>query len=70
MSELTQCNYCSLKNIKRHAKREGKVVTLRPAKREKYYMGGLDVFVHPKGVVPTQKHFKAWFMELGNSCCC
>lgn len=70
MSELTQCNFCSLEDIKRKAKREGKKVTLLPAKRDKYYMGGLDVFVHPKKVKPTRRHLVAWFMELGNSCCC
>ncbi len=62
MSELTQCNYCSLKSIKRRAKEKNQKVVLKPAKKGKYYMGGQDVFVNGE--------FVAWFMELSNRCCC
>ena len=43
MSEITQCNYCSLRWIRDAARREGCVVTLKP--------GGIGtaVFVHKQG---------------------
>lgn len=73
MSELTQCNYCHLQSIKHRAKQNGDKVVLRES------MGGTNVYVIPKGVVLPlsrfnykipDKFFKAWFMEIGSSCCC
>jgi len=62
MSELTQCNYCNLQAIKREAKKNKQKVEVRPAKKDKYYLGGVDVFVDDK--------FTAWFMKLGDKCGC
>jgi len=84
MSELTQCNYCSLQRIRARAKREGKVVTLIPGGI------GVDVFVHPEYVgltgkvrIPAnhrdsggdlysryEKYFVASMMEIPDRCCC
>jgi len=67
MSELTSCNYCSLRAIKARAKKEGKKVKVKPATyegelRKFAFQGGVDIFVDGKKV--------AWFMELPNHCCC
>jgi hypothetical protein len=76
MSDLTQCNFCSLREIRRLANREGKVVSIRPSKGE---MGGVNVYVHPKevhiraGIEGSMLHhtyFKAWFMSIGDHCTC
>jgi hypothetical protein len=48
MSELTQCNHCSLIGIRRRAKQSGKKVTLLTDAR--WGMGGVNVYVHPKDV--------------------
>ena len=73
MSELTQCNYCSLRLIRNDAKREGRVVTLKP--------GGIGtkVFVHRQGEAlapwidgePFGRSNQATEMtEIPDSCCC
>lgn len=65
MSELTRCNYCTLKDIKRKAKKEGKKVIVKRGKHnfEDSFMGpGIDVFIDDKKT--------AWFMELTNHCVC
>lgn len=54
MSELTMCNYCSLKSIRRRYK--GKKIKL---KKED---GGISVYINDK--------FVAWFMSLSDSCRC
>lgn len=70
MSEYTQCNYCMYQYILKRAQERYKiprVVTQRPSISQ---LGGVDIFVHPKSVRPTQAHFVAWFMELPEQCCC
>jgi len=67
MSELTLCNYCSLRRIKTQARKDGKRVKVTAALyegelRKFVVQGGVDVFVDGKKV--------AWFMELPNHCCC
>ena len=80
MSELTQCNFCSLKEIKRRAKKEG----LRVTKLRNNKYGGIDIFVIPKDIAITpildslkqpaslehKKYFQAWFMKLTSHCVC
>jgi hypothetical protein len=78
MSELTRCNYCSLEQIKRDAKAEGKSVTV--LSDAKWGMGGLNVYVHPKTVDvralkggedgERKKYHVSWFMKLSSSCAC
>ena len=78
MSELTQCNFCSLKSIRKRAKQLGqKVTVLHDAK---WGMGGVNVYVHPPSLqikdLPCgedgerKKYRVAWFMEVGDSCSC
>jgi len=78
MSELTQCNCCTLRSIKRNAKAKGMKVTI--LQDAKWGMGGCNVYVHPKEVNvrklpggedgPRKQYFAAWFMDLTSSCCC
>ncbi len=79
MSELTQCNYCSLQGIKRRAGREGKHVHLNPDTRMS--RGGVDIYVTPVTVdLPTagvtqgsefhQQYWVGWFMGVTKSCVC
>lgn len=76
MSELTQCNFCSLQEVRRRAKKDGMRVTLRPG-----WDGGTDVFVHPKNVTIPQgqqhddsrfrkKYCRQWMKEIGEQCGC
>jgi hypothetical protein len=72
MSELTQCNYCSLHAIRQRAQREKKKVTINPD--VDYSLGGTNVYVHPKDVKITkdnhEKYFVSWMMEVGDHCGC
>ena len=70
MSELTPCNYCTLQRMKRAAKLNGERVVMVRAK-EIQGLGGMDVYVLPKGEKKLEKkYFRAWFMALGNRCEC
>ena len=72
---MSQCNYCNFKQIERIADTQGMVVTLKPG-----WMGGIDVFVHPKNVViekgageeghPQHQYKYSWMMMISSSCCC
>ncbi len=83
MSELTACNYCNLKRIRKQAKAEHQRVVLRSSN----FMGGTCVYVIPKGVVmpkaikepsdklPSgdefhEKYSVSWLMEIPQFCCC
>jgi len=76
------CNYCTLKWIKRRLKKGERIV-----KRNSPFMGGIDIFVLKKGEeMPSSyrgpcdelpngdkwydSHHKAWFMELSDHCVC
>ena len=61
MSEMTPCNYCTLMSIKQRVKKGDKVIT----RASLGSMGGVDVFVVPKGetlppsremTLPDEKH--------------
>ena len=70
MSELTQCNFCTLKDIKRRAEVQHKKVSILGDSLN----GGKRIYVHPKKVKLSQdnkeEYFVAWFMELTDSCAC
>ncbi len=80
MSSLTQCNYCSLKGIRRRAKSDGnRVVTCGNVKWTSD--GGLNVYVMPPEVAPPpgsikedsdfhDAYFVAWFMAMTDGCVC
>jgi hypothetical protein len=64
VSDLTPCNYCNYKDIKRRYK--GQDILKVPG-----WHKGVDILVVPKGEEPDrEKHFIAWFMELPDHCCC
>lgn len=73
MSELTTCNYCDLQWFREEAKREGKVVTLRPGGI------GIMVFAHEEGEAlmpwpdegpPNEANQVAEMMAISDRCCC
>lgn len=71
MSELTPCNYCTLRSIEARATRKGEQVTLRVED------GRTAVYVHPPGVVlapvgeetPDARR-AALFLALSEQCVC
>lgn len=72
MSELTKCNYCSIKEIRERAKRKGWKVTTN-----KGWNNGVNVYVHPKGIKFSElsddekyNHRVCWFQRLPDHCCC
>jgi hypothetical protein len=74
MSELTQCNFCSLEGIKEEAREAGLRVTLIPGKHE---LKGLDVYVHPRdinihvlGESQQKKYWRCWMWAIGSKCEC
>ena len=67
MSELTPCNYCTMQRIKGEAKSKNEIVI---TKKGTGVLGGIDVYVLPKGETPKKKYFRAWFMALGKYCEC
>ena len=73
MSELTQCNYCSLQRIKTRAK-ENKCYVLKFKSHEMQGLGGYDIFVVPNGEKLSKKnkdkYFVSWMMEIGTECEC
>lgn len=64
MSELTPCNYCSLRKIKANAKKNGLLVLHEP------HLGGTNIYTYVEGHKVETLKFKAWFMEISNQCCC
>ncbi len=79
MSDLTQCNYCSLKGIRRRAKKDGNKVHTK--RNSVWCNGGVNIYVAPSdeltpkgGIVEDSEFHKAywvsWFMELSDGCVC
>jgi len=76
MSELTQCNYCSLKAIRKKAEASGKKVTI--LQDAVWGLGGSNVYLHPSNINiydlgDEEKHAKyriAWMQEIGYQCSC
>lgn len=77
MSELTECNHCSLKAIQRRADKQDKEVLVVSAPKFSFDKG-VEVFTVPKGFDPEQlsdiptrdKYFCCWFAELSERCVC
>ena len=70
------CNFCTLRGIRRRAKKRGLVVTLRPGPDGDGDVD-VDVHVHEKGQEPRTPRdpdndptWAAWFMALGTRCEC
>ena len=79
MSELTECNYCTLQGIKRWAKANGRRVVTMPSFQRASTPRGIDVFMIPPGVSKhdlrtredlREKYGGTWFMALTDHCCC
>lgn len=79
MSELTLCNFCTLRRIRRRYKGMGTRVLTRY--NSKWGMGGANIYAIPKGVhVPEggivegspfhEEYFICWLMEIPKSCMC
>lgn len=83
MSELTQCNFCTLERIREDAAKTNSQVVLRDGTGK---LKGVNVYLIPAGVeVPKmiqdglvdlegdafhQQYFIAWFMKLTDYCAC
>jgi hypothetical protein len=80
MSELTECNFCTLRGMKRRAKAQGKrVITLPGRLTDAGLPRGIDVYTVPPGVSKhdlktradlRERYGGSWFMALTDSCCC
>ncbi len=78
MSELTQCNFCRVRDIKRRAKKDGMKVTLMQDCN--WGLEGTNIYVHPPEVNvrkmeggedgPRSKYRVGWAMSIGSSCSC
>jgi hypothetical protein len=81
---MSQCNYCSFRDIKRHAKEKGMQVIVQTGWRD-----GLDIFVvpmyvkksdakkwrdvsddEPNGGPERQKYLVMWCMSIPERCEC
>lgn len=75
---MSECNFCVLNGIRRRAKEQGLVVTVKKARGGLPGGGppGLDVYVHPKDVEikfteeDESPFFVAWLWEIGERCEC
>jgi hypothetical protein len=77
MSELTPCNYCNLAGIKHEAKLKKQKVTIVPSKGKVGSLGGVEVYVHPRGVFiealtmsQAKRYWVAWMMKITDHCVC
>jgi hypothetical protein len=71
MSELTPCNFCSLRGYRERARRTGREVVVRAAAEGRgRWPKGMDVFMVKPGEAPGKGDRIAWFMELTDKCAC
>lgn len=75
MSELTSCNYCTLRAIRNRAPKGARVIVREHDGRFSGFEGGVDVFVVPAGIAVSDdddlgSYHKCWFMELTTKCAC
>ena len=75
MSELTPCNYCTLKRLKLSAKETGNRVVVKQSKKKVIVgMPGFDVYVLPNRSNLTESNKKqywiCWFGDLTDHCVC
>ena len=66
-----RCNYCSMQELRRSAKEQGKVVTTKPQGERLYGSVGVRVLIHEPGVEPRwNEDFATWFAALPKKCVC
>src|SRR5262245_57651708 len=71
MSDLTRCNYCTLKDFELVAARGGGEIVIRPAESrvaDLFNTKSVDIFIHYPG--DTEPTWCAWFMALTDKCAC
>jgi len=69
MSQLTQCNYCSMKGIRLRSTKKKTEVIIQSAINNQ--LGGFNIYVRKKGErLNHKKHFVCWMMELTEYCVC
>jgi len=75
MSELTQCNYCSLKAMQKKAKACGKKITI--LQDATWGLDGGNVYLHDSKInmstleyIDRKKYRIAWMQEIGKQCSC
>lgn len=72
MSELTPCNFCSLRAIRAKYKGNGTRVHVRRSPTAQF-PNGKNIYAVPQGGAidtETDVHFVAWFAEIGERCEC
>lgn len=69
MSELTRCNYCSLQQLTKQAKKEGKRVERFPSAKMKP-LGGFEIHLLRPGEKVGPKNWEAWMMTITDHCVC
>jgi len=72
------CNFCTLKVLQIKAKADNMIVTL--LHDAEWGLHGVNAYMHPKGIdvnlLPggdqgeRKKFWRAWFMSVGDRCCC
>jgi len=68
MSQLTSCNRCTLKLLR---KRKSPGESIKVVEDKDSGMGGFNVYQFPKGhKIIHSKHFVAWLMEIPERCEC
>ncbi len=67
MSELTKCNYCTVEEIKRRAKREGKILKFKSDPFHTWGNGKKAYLEDPK--TKLREHL-GWFAEITDHCVC
>lgn len=71
MSSMTQCNWCSLQDMKKRRPNHKLI-------KQVGFMGGVDLFFVPVGEEPRltdpdndkSSHWAGWMAEIGSSCGC
>lgn len=67
MSDMTNCNYCTLRTMRENLEKTERIVTLDAG-------GSTEVYVCKKGedvnLDHDGPHFRAWFAQLTEYCVC
>lgn len=66
---MSICNYCIYKRIEEDAKKQEKRVVCIPSIKMGA-MGGMEIHMLKKWEKPNKKNWRAWMMEITDSCCC
>lgn len=69
MSEMTRCNRCTLDDIEREAKRQGRKVLLEPDPTPEFPNAVRVIYIE-RGADSHLKLAGSWFAELTPECAC